>query len=102
MTKNVKAVKRARPSQQRAKPDSERQLGSSASFVSCVISGQENEVTYPRLGFLISKMGIIVDTRIVVRIQGDNESEMLSTVLGRQCVFINVSCSNNNKHYYYY
>lgn len=46
-------------------------------FINCVIFRQENEVIYPRLGFLISNMGTIVDTRVVVRIQGDNEGKML-------------------------
>lgn len=46
---------------QRAKTGSERQLGSRPSFDSCIIFSQENEVIYPKLSFLVSKMWIIVD-----------------------------------------
>ena len=38
-------------------------------FVNSVIFRQENEIIYPRLSFLISKMGTTVDTRIAVVIQ---------------------------------
>lgn len=44
----------------------ERQPGSKPGVASCVISGPENEVIHPRLAFLISETGTIVDTRQVV------------------------------------
>lgn len=46
-------------------------------FINSVIFRQENEIIYPRLSFLISKMGTTVDTRIAVVIQWNNEGRML-------------------------
>ena len=46
-------------------------------FINSVIFRQENEIIYPRLSFLISKMGTTVDTRIAVIIQRNNEGRML-------------------------
>lgn len=104
ITKIIKTLKQwAMPSQhvlQQTAKTCERQLGSQPGFVSYGIIKQENSTIYPRLGFLINKMGIIVDPGRVVRTKWNNDCKMLTLAqcLAGSGALINVSCN----YYYYY